>query len=209
MEDAKEFAQKIYDKIKPNEEDFDKIQDICLFYNKKKSAIVFISINLIFFLLYLLKLSAYSYVLLALGLYFASPFYWPIIRPILHKFVLGDKVEICPDPSCQRYTAQEISAFCGTVKYQTHQQLVNARVGIENKSAFLMFGTMFALNFIFFLFLSIPDALTIFILLNGTMLLPLLLQKSVTQQFDNIQERGAQIILDFTGAHDEVKEKGE
>lgn len=210
MQSAKQFAQSVYDKIKPKEEDFNRIQDLLLFFNKKRSIIVFVGINLIFLALYFLRLSCYSYFFLFLGLYFASPFYVPIILPIFRTFIFGDKVEISPESESQRYTVQEFSAFCGTVKYQANAQLVNARAGIENKSAFLMFGSLFVLNFVFFLFLSIPDALTVFIILNGCLFLPLLLQKSFSQQITNIQERGAQIILDFTNIQDHnIREKGE
>lgn len=207
MQSSKQFAQSIYDKIKPKEDDFDKIQDILLFYNKKKSIIVFVALNLIFIALYLLKFSCYSYFFLFLGLYFAFPLYAPVILPVLRTFIFGEKADI--DPGRQRYTVQEFSAFCGTVKYQFECQLVNARAGIENKSAFLMFGTLFVLNFIFFSFLSLPDSLTLFIIFNGCLLLPLLLQKSFSQQIEQIQERGVQIILDYTNIKDEAKLKNE
>lgn len=202
MQSAKEFAQTVYDKIQPNEEDFNKIQDILLFFNKKKSIIVLVGINLILYALYFLGLSCYSIFFLCLGLYFASPFYLPVILPILRTFILGSKTEVILDPNTERYTVQEFSAFCGTVKYQFNAQLINARAGIENKSSFLMFGTLFVLNFLFFLFLSVPDPITIFLVINGCLLLPMLLQKSFSKQITQIQERGAQIILDFTNVQE-------
>lgn len=190
MEAAKQFAQAVYNKLKIHEEDFYKLEDVCLFINRRNSIIAFAFINLAFFGLYLLHLTSYSYIFIFLGLYFVAQYFLPIVGPIFRKLLFASKVQdIPPDAQQQRYTIKEVSATAGTIYFLAHKEITRSFEGIETKQSFSMFLTLFILNFVFYFFLSIPDPLTIFFLLNGLLLLPYLLQQKLSKKFEAIQER--------------------
>ena len=198
MEASKQFALNVHQKLVPIEDDVYKFEDVTLFLKRRKSAFLFFLINLIFFLIYMLHLPAYTLIFSALGLYFASPLYFPIIKPLLRKLVLGKKVKnLPPDAPRRRYTIQEISAFLGVIHYRLHLSLQKARIGIIKRNYFFIATTLFILNFFFYVFLSMSDAFALFAILNGVMLLPFLLQQHVSRSFVNIQERVANVTNNF------------
>ncbi|OHT14058.1 hypothetical protein TRFO_15555 [Tritrichomonas foetus] len=198
MESSKQFANCLYNFLQPIEEDVYKFEDVALFLKRRKSALLYVLINLLFFGVYCLHLPVYSFVFLCLGLYFSLPFYFPLIKPFLRRLVLGKRVKNLPeDAPRKRYTIQQIAAFIGTLHYLLKRQIQHAKEGIEQKKLFLIAGTLFVLNFIFYLFLSISDSLALFIILNGILLLPFLLQLHVSAQFADLQDRLASVTSNF------------
>ncbi|KAH0793049.1 hypothetical protein GPJ56_002944 [Histomonas meleagridis] len=202
---AKAFAARIHAKLVPIEEDVYKFEDVALCLKKVKSIVLYLSVNIIFLLIYLLHLPPMSLIAIIVGLWALLPYYKSILEKLIRKFILGKKVKtLAPDAPRKRYDIGQISAFCGTIYYIIENQVASAKNGLNNKNIMNMGLTFFALNFIFYLFLSFPGALIMWILINGIMLLPLILQNHIKNNFHNLRNRLHGHFAHHQGPHPEM-----
>ena len=186
---AKAFAKRIHDKLVPIEEDVYKFEDVVLCLKKVKSITLYVSINILFLLVFLLHLPPMTLVFLIIGLCSLSPYYKPVVDKIFRRFILGKKVKVLPENAPRkRYDIAQLSAFFGTCYYIIEGRVQSAREGLQQKNIMTMGLTFFGLNFIFYLFLSFPGALVMWLFMNLVLLLPLLIQLRFNKVAKKIQE---------------------
>lgn len=189
-ERAKQIGKRLYVVLSPHEDTIYKIEDILLFLKRRKAALLYILMNALFLGLYLLHLPAYSYILIAIGLYYILSFVKPLVRTFFQKFILGKKQKVIPpDAPRQRYTVAQISASIATILYFWIRKSKESHRAIESGDYMSMFINLFILFFIFYLFLSFNDTFLSFAILNGLMLLPLLMQLKLSKLVTDISNQ--------------------
>ena len=190
LSSAKGLASALHRALVPHEETIYKLEDVLLFFHPAKAVILFLLVNLTFFGLYWLGLTAYSTIFLALAVYHLLPTVLSPLASILGPLVLPDHVsEVTGNSAISRYNIAQISAFVGTVYYVIEGAIASAGRCLRQKQILPMLVVLFALMFLFYLFLSFSDAFIVWFFINGVLLLPFLSQLRLSSAFDKIGEK--------------------
>lgn len=178
-ESAKKFAQKVNSVLAANESDIMKLQDVVLFYHPIRAVIIFVVINLIILLLDLGPFPGYTLIFfgLAIGSVFST--FRTLLKPLVALLLPKEILELTDESQDKRYEIAQISAFIGLLYYLCLNFFKQLDWTMKEKQLAPILVYLFILLFAFYLFLSLGDVVSVFILVNLFLLLPYLTQNSV------------------------------
>ena len=205
MEQAKIFAKKLYNALLPHEKTILKVEDILCFNRPWYIGLILIILaNLVYILGCVFGFSTYSAIFCIIGIFSTIKFWGPIVS----NFLLSEELTDLP-----RFTLKEICAGAGTLAFLVATLRHTALEGITNKHTMSMFITLFVLLLLFYLFLSIPDYIVGFLLLNGILLAPYLKFKfnyeDLVAQYQNVVNKVGEVQEKLTGKSDDGEKKEE
>ena len=187
IELSRSVTKKLHRSLLPYEDDIYKLEDIVLFLNPRSSFIFFISINLLFFIIYIFHTSVYSIFFVVLGFHFA--FIFTNFKKVYSLFLEKKIYEIEPERKIKRFNIAQISALIGTIVYVVIYLLKKTFNSTIECNLTIILIVLLVLIIFFRFFLSISDLIFCCFTLNLVLLLPFLLQSKTTQLIDLLQKK--------------------
>ena len=199
MEQAKVFAKKLYNALLPHEKTILKIEDILCFNRPWYiGAILIFLANFVYILGCVFGFSTYSAILCFVAIFSTIKFWGPVVS----KFLLSEELTDLP-----RFTLKEICAGAGTLAFLVATLRHTAIEGITKQHIMSMLITLFVLLLLFYLFLSIPDYIVGFLLMNGLLLAPYLKfkfnYKGLVSRYQNVVNKVGEVQEKLTGKSDD------
>jgi hypothetical protein len=176
MDGAKEFAARLHKRLIRHEDFINKLEDVLLWHRVPQAALLFLLVNGLFAVSWLADLSVYSVIFICIGVWQLWPYIGGVLLSIGHLVLPPQPLKIPAESRRQRFNIAEISAFVATMKFEFGRQMDNAWGAVREKRTLNVALVMFALMFLFYLFLSFSDFVVVLIMANGLLLLPLLIR---------------------------------
>lgn len=183
MESIIDLSKNLQAKLEPHTEEILRLQDILMLRRWIPMVIIAVLVNIIFALFYWLHLSSYSVVLIFVALGTVLPKVGKVILPIITKAPL---VQVPEGSIFVRFSTSDIAAFVGSILYLGFAFSEYVILSVRSKDIMKTGLSLFGVLLFFFLFLSIPDFVTSWIIVNVLLWLPFLIRCVQGKVFQNL-----------------------
>jgi hypothetical protein len=200
MEEAQEVGLSLHEALKPYESVILKFEQVVLFYHPVQSAILFGLVNIVFLGFWYLGLSFYCYLFLIISLVYLWPLYGkPLLLTLATLLIPPADYEPTEEGGPRIYRLSELCAFAATLYYVFDEYRDGAIGSVLEKETFNVLLVGFILSLLFYLFLSVSDALAVFIFINVLLLVPAMIQRQLGRMTAFISAQASQIGSQWSG----------